>query len=621
MRLSSLAMRLCAFAIAAVLCFFAAQQVVAVVETRSATAVQQALLDNDHDWASVQADGLQVVIEGEAPSEVDRFRAISAAGKMVDSSRVIDNMSIADSDIDTAPDFAIEMLRNDDAVTLIGLIPVSSDEGWVMRRVGRFADEAQMTDLVDSVEYAAPDGWAAALVFALDALEMMPRSKISLTSGGVAITAMADSAGQKTLWSSTLRRNAPDGVKYRVDITAPRPVFTPFTVRFISQGDTVRFDACAADDETAQAKIIAAAIKAGADAPVTCPLGLGAPSVRWGDAVAQSIDAIVALGGGTLTVTDGDIRLVAIEGTDQAQFDDVVGQLDNGLPDLFSLTAVLPQPPDPQEEGPPEFTITRSPEGLVQMRGRVADDLANMTAENYAKARFGHDNVDMRTRVVADNLPANWSVRVLAGVEALASLHNGAVVVQPDNMTVSGRTGIETAQADISRLLIDKLGQGAAFDLNITYDVKLDPIAGLPTPQECVDQIVGVTAKTKITFEPGSAKIVAGARGAMDDIAEILRECPDLPLRIAGYTDSQGRDEMNLQLSQQRADAVLSGLRTRRIPVSSFTAVGYGEENPIADNKTAAGREANRRIEFSLIPQDAAAPDTKEESETGDEQN
>ena len=72
-------------------------------------------------------------------------------------------------------------------------------------------------------------------------------------------------------------------------------------------------------------------------------------------------------------------------------------------------------------------------------------------------------------------------------------------------------------------------------------------------------------------------------------------------IEIAGYTDSQGSEGGNQRLSQQRADAVLDGLRIRRVPVSNFRSVGYGEENPIADNETEEGREANRRIEFTLI--------------------
>ena len=95
----------------------------------------------------------------------------------------------------------------------------------------------------------------------------------------------------------------------------------------------------------------------------------------------------------------------------------------------------------------------------------------------------------------------------------------------------------------------------------------------------------------------------------MDDIAEVLKNCGDIRLEIQGYTDSQGRESMNLSLSQSRAESVLNELRARRVLTSSFVAKGYGEENPIADNKTEEGREANRRIEFRLIQPEAETPE------------
>ena len=148
----------------------------------------------------------------------------------------------------------------------------------------------------------------------------------------------------------------------------------------------------------------------------------------------------------------------------------------------------------------------------------------------------------------------------------------------------------------------------------MTYVKQLDPIAGLPSPEECVAQIDSVTDARKILFDPGSASITIDTQPVVDDIADILKKCPNLRIQIAGYTDSQGREEMNQQLSQQRASAVLAALRLRRVPVSSFDAVGYGEADPIASNDTEEGREANRRIEFTLIVPEAipAEPTTLE---------
>ncbi|MGI9389741.1 MAG: OmpA family protein, partial [Boseongicola sp.] len=100
----------------------------------------------------------------------------------------------------------------------------------------------------------------------------------------------------------------------------------------------------------------------------------------------------------------------------------------------------------------------------------------------------------------------------------------------------------------------------------------------------------------------------------IDAISELLRNCQTVKIEIGGHTDSQGREEMNQQLSQARADAVLNEIMTRRVLTSNLSARGYGEAEPIADNKTEDGREANRRIEFRLVlPEDVA------ENESGDQ--
>jgi OOP family OmpA-OmpF porin len=96
----------------------------------------------------------------------------------------------------------------------------------------------------------------------------------------------------------------------------------------------------------------------------------------------------------------------------------------------------------------------------------------------------------------------------------------------------------------------------------------------------------------------------------MDDIAEVLKRCGDLRMEIQGHTDSQGRDIMNQELSEARAQSVLQALRDRRVLTASFTSQGYGETVPIADNKTEEGREANRRIEFVLIRPKPSAPES-----------
>ncbi len=607
-RLSAILIRVAAFLVAGILCAFGARATVAIVEDLSVSFVQASLIENDHSWTSVIGDGLQVIIEGEAPSEAARFRAISVAGGIVDASRVIDNMSVADSAIITAPSFAIEMLRNDSGISLIGLIPSETDQDALASRINEASDGAPVSNFLEAADYPAPDTWRAALNFAVRALGQLPRSKISVTADRVTINAISDSIEQKRSLETSLTRAAPDEIHVALTITAPRPVISPYVTRFVIDAEGVRFDSCTADTEQSATAIVAAAVEAGLEGKTDCTLALGVPSKTWTDAVVLSIKAVKDLGEGTVTISDADVSLVAVEGTDQALFDQVVGDLDNALPDLFALTSSLPVSltvADTDAAGPPRFTATLSPEGKAQLRGKVGDEMMAGIVENFAVAEFGADDVTMGTNVV-QGLPMSWSMRVLAGIEALALLDNGMVVVLPDTVTLQGNTGNANASAEISRLLIAKLGSDATFDVQVTYVEALDPIAALPTPEECVAAVMAATAGRKILFDPGSASITADTQAVVDDIAEALRDCVDAPIEIAGYTDSQGREEMNLSLSKDRAEAVLSALRARRVPTGGFTATGYGEADPIADNATEEGREANRRIEFRLLTAEPA---------------
>ncbi|MGJ8595842.1 OmpA family protein [Sulfitobacter sp.] len=598
MRLSSLLTIFLTFAAAAVLSLVAASFSVQLIENSSEIGVRDALDDKGMTWAEVEANGLQVSLSGIAPTEAVRFSALTTAGSIVDAARVIDDMGVAAQEALAAPKFSAEILRNESGLSVIGLIPTSTDREYVLARFGSLAGSTGVTDLLEIADYPAPEGWERALEFALSAMSSLPRAKVSIEAERVAITAITNSAQEKARLEQDLRRMVPDDITLVMDIAAPRPVITPFTTRFQITPEGASFDACSADTELAAERIISAAKAAGAENP-RCTVGLGVPTPKWADAVTASINALTKLGGGSITIADADISLLALPETSQSDFDKVVGELENALPAVFALQAKLPEAQDPNA-GPPEFNATLSPEGRVRLSGRVNDDALRELTTSFAKARFGSDKVDTATRVV-DDLPADWATRVLAGLEGLGQLSNGAVTITPQSVQLSGNTGNPDASTEIASLLAGKLGEGSAFDVNVTYQKQLDPVLGLPTPDECEAEIGAIVAAGKINFEPGSATIDASALGTMDDIAQVLKRCGELRLEIQGYTDSQGGGDMNLALSQSRAESVLNELRARRVITSTFKAVGYGEASPVADNKTEAGREANRRIEFRLV--------------------
>jgi outer membrane protein OmpA-like peptidoglycan-associated protein len=104
-----------------------------------------------------------------------------------------------------------------------------------------------------------------------------------------------------------------------------------------------------------------------------------------------------------------------------------------------------------------------------------------------------------------------------------------------------------------------------------------------------------------VTFESAKAVLKPSSGIALDEMALSLREWPEVMLEIQGHTDNIGDPAFNQTLSQQRADAVRQYLIEKGIDPARLTAKGYGQDKPIADNKTSAGRAQNRRVEINRV--------------------
>jgi len=130
------------------------------------------------------------------------------------------------------------------------------------------------------------------------------------------------------------------------------------------------------------------------------------------------------------------------------------------------------------------------------------------------------------------------------------------------------------------------------------------------TPDGCPQKFkrIVVTAKKielkqTVFFETAKAKIRPRSFPLLNEVAQALKERKTMQVRIEGHTDSRGRDAYNMRLSGARAASVRGYLVGQGVPRSRMVSKGYGETRPIADNRTAAGRGQNRRVEFVITKQ------------------
>ena len=173
------------------------------------------------------------------------------------------------------------------------------------------------------------------------------------------------------------------------------------------------------------------------------------------------------------------------------------------------------------------------------------------------------------------------------------------------------RSDLNTTNANLAKLTVDSDGDGVpdVFDKcpNTPTGTAVDG-SGCPLPVKKPDVKVYVTQQDKevvneavrnLEFDFGKATIRAHSDSSLNKLATLLVN-KGFNLKLAGYTDNVGSVAANLKLSKDRAAAVKTYLAQQGVDPAKITAEGYGKANPIATNKTDAGRQINRRVEFSI---------------------
>ncbi len=122
---------------------------------------------------------------------------------------------------------------------------------------------------------------------------------------------------------------------------------------------------------------------------------------------------------------------------------------------------------------------------------------------------------------------------------------------------------------------------------------------GCPVIPEPIVSKMNLLAK-KVFFSTGSSKLLPKSFPSLKAVVQILKDNPTYKLKIEGHTDSTGKHDMNMKLSDDRAASVATYLKENGIDESRLSSEGFGPDRPIAPNRTVAGRASNRRVEMKL---------------------
>jgi OmpA-OmpF porin, OOP family len=268
--------------------------------------------------------------------------------------------------------------------------------------------------------------------------------------------------------------------------------------------------------------------------------------------------------------------------------------------------AVLPPLP-PAPTIPAHLALTND-DGVITYSGVVHDDATRTSIIDALQGVFGVDKVKGEIAVNANAGPAPWLVGLRSAMENFKTSGLQAVF-DGNSLKVGGLVGESDRDAIISSLR-SALGTGMVIDPlidkvgNLVSDVTARTEAALSALPKgfTTSDLLTVLNQSIINFPVNSADIPAVSKTLLQHAASAMKQLPSgTVIEIGGYTDNTGDSVANIQLSQQRAEAVRAALIEAGVDPSMLVAKGYGSASPIAGNDTLEGRFRNRRIEYRVI--------------------
>lgn len=233
----------------------------------------------------------------------------------------------------------------------------------------------------------------------------------------------------------------------------------------------------------------------------------------------------------------------------------------------------------------------------IQAAGEIVEGTIGVTEDEvFVQAVVASDDVTLSIKaLLAEGLPGQYSSRVQTG--------------NRDELTQILRTYPELAdrvgafrKAPANIPATPQAVTPANVEQNTNDDAQETRISDSRlSASQCQQAFSQIMSKRSIGFTTASSTIDKNSQAILDELVKVAKQCPQSRIEIGGHTDDQGTQENNLRLSQRRAESVMEHFVRNGVSLGRLSAMGYGEDRPLVENKTAANRKTNRRIEFRIL--------------------
>lgn len=194
------------------------------------------------------------------------------------------------------------------------------------------------------------------------------------------------------------------------------------------------------------------------------------------------------------------------------------------------------------------------------------------------------------------------------GEQKTSSTAKGAGIGAGSALLLSYIANRNKSSHDRNKRMLQAVGIGAIVGGGVGYymdsqEAKLrKQLRGTGVSVQRDGNNINLIMPSNITFASDGRNLNSKFYNVLDSVVLVIQEFNQTTIVVAGYTDSTGSDAYNQKLSEDRANSVADFFVNKRVNPARLDVVGFGEKNPIADNRSKQGRSLNRRVEITLFP-------------------
>ncbi|MFN3212221.1 MAG: OmpA family protein [Henriciella sp.] len=470
------------------------------------------------------------------------------------------------------------------ALAVLGIVTVHGESEYHLNaaqmqgELQRLASQA----LVDSGQ-----SWASVEMTGQRAL--ITGAPPSVDAAEAARLAVLTSAGQGgMIWGGVL------SVSTEFEEIRDLPFASPFVWRAIkSTSGAIVFVGSVPNDASKTALAEHAATLSSDTLDDRAQLASGVPEGDWLGTAKYGLDQLALLDSGEARLTDYELKLSGIAMQDAARMQATASIVNLSAP-WIGVSDI---------EGPSHWQAEHV-DGTLVLSGSCETAEERAEIAEIAETYFDGPVIDQMTIESTELEP--WIQGVRLGLPHFSKFESGEMQFHPegDGFSFEGEATSSTLQ--FLREDMSELTGAYAVEIEAeTVTVELDEISGVDLGddplQACQTSFDLIMDANQVVFETGSAAISRASGETLDKIMAVSGTCAEtLVFEVGGHTDNSGAPEANTVLSEARAQAVANYMGDTGFDLARLLVRGYGPDQPKADNATADGRAANRRIEFKV---------------------